>query len=45
LQLRLIKLAARVVEMKTMIKIHVPTSCPAQDMLSLALALIPRLIA
>jgi hypothetical protein len=31
LRLRLIKLAARVVEMKTMIKVHLPTSCPAQD--------------
>jgi hypothetical protein len=44
LRLRLIKLAARVVEMKTMIKIHLPTSCPAQDILRLALARIPRLV-
>jgi Transposase DDE domain group 1 len=34
LRQRLIKLAARAVEMKMMIKIHVPTSCPAQDILS-----------
>src|SRR5208283_2393096 len=33
LRLRLIKIAARVVEMKTMIRVHLPTSCPAQDIL------------
>jgi hypothetical protein len=31
LRLRLIKIAARVVEMKTMIRVHLPTSCPAQQ--------------
>ena len=35
LRLRLIKIAARVVEMKTMIRVHLPTSCPAQDILRL----------
>ena len=44
LRLRLIKVAARVVEMKTMIKIHLPTSCPAQDILRLVLGRIPRLV-
>jgi hypothetical protein len=44
LRLRLIKLAARVVEMKTMIRIHLPTSCPAQDILRHALNRIPRLV-
>jgi hypothetical protein len=44
LRLRLIKLAARVVEMKTMIRIHLPTSCPAQDILRHALERIPRLV-
>jgi hypothetical protein len=44
LRLRLIKLAARVVEMKTMIRIHLPTSCPAQDVLRHALNRIPRLV-
>jgi Transposase DDE domain group 1 len=34
LRLRLIKVAARVVEMKTMIRIHLPTSCP-KDILRL----------
>ena len=33
LRLRLIKITARVVEMKTMIRVHLPTSCPAQDIL------------
>ena len=44
LRLRLIKVAARVVEMKTMIKIHLPTSCTAQDVLRLALGRIPHLV-
>ena len=41
LRLRLIKIAARVVEMKTMIRVHLPTSCPAQDILRFALVRIP----
>jgi DDE family transposase len=44
LRLRLIKLAARIVEMKTMIRVQLPTSCPAQDILRLALGRIPRLV-
>jgi hypothetical protein len=44
LRLRLIKVAARVVEMKTTIRIHLPTSCPAQDILRLVLGHIPRLV-
>ena len=44
LRLRLIKIAARVVEMKTMIRVHLPTSCPAQDILRFALGRIPRLV-
>jgi hypothetical protein len=44
LRLRLIKIAARVVEMKTMIRIHLPTSCPAQTIMQLALMRIPRLV-
>jgi hypothetical protein len=44
LRLRLIKIAARVVEMKTMIKVHFPTSCPTQDVLRFALGRIPRLV-
>ena len=44
LRLKLVKVAARVVEMKTMIKLHLPQSCPAQDARSFALARIPRLV-
>jgi hypothetical protein len=44
LRLRLIKIAARVVEMKTMIQVHLPTSCPAHDVLRLALGRIPRFV-
>jgi hypothetical protein len=43
LRLRLVKIAARVVEMKTAIKIHLPTSCPDQQFFRIALARIPRL--
>ena len=43
LRLRLIKIAARVVEMKTMIRVHLPTSCPAQHIFHYALGQIPRL--
>ncbi len=43
LRLRLIKIAARVVEMKTMIRVHLPTSCPAQHILRFALERIPHL--
>jgi Transposase DDE domain group 1 len=44
LRLRLIKIAARVVEMKTMIRVHLPTSCPVQRILNYALGRIPRLV-
>jgi hypothetical protein len=44
LRLRLIKIAARVVEMKTMIQVHLPTSCPGQDIVRFALGRIPRLV-
>ena len=44
LRLRLIKIAARVVEMKTIIRVHLPTSCPGQDTLRFALGRIPRLV-
>jgi hypothetical protein len=43
LRLRLIKIAARVVEMKTVIRVHLPTSCPSQEILRFALERIPRL--
>ena len=44
LRLRLIKIAARVVEMKTMIRVHLPTSCPGQQAIRYALGRIPRLV-
>jgi hypothetical protein len=44
LRLRLIKVAARVVEMKTKIKIHLPTSTPDQAIWHLALGRLPRLV-
>jgi hypothetical protein len=44
LRLRLIKIGARVVQMKTMIQVHLPSSCPAKDILRLVLGRIPRLL-
>jgi hypothetical protein len=44
LRLRLIKIAARVVEMKTQIRLHLPTSCPDQDILRIVLGRIHRLV-
>jgi hypothetical protein len=44
LRLRLIKIAARVVEMKTQIRLHLPTSCPDQAILRIVLERIPRLV-
>jgi hypothetical protein len=44
LRLRLIKVAARVVEKKMMIRVDLPTSCPVQDILRLVLWRIPRLV-
>jgi hypothetical protein len=43
LRLRLIKIAARIVEMKTKIKVHLPSSAPDQAIWHLALARLPRL--
>ena len=44
LRLRLIKLAVRVVELKTQLKLHLPSSTPCQSILALALGHMPRLI-
>jgi Transposase DDE domain group 1 len=44
LRLRLIKIAARVVEMKTMIQVHLPTSCRGQEIVRFAVGRIPRLV-
>ena len=44
LRLRLIKIAARVIELKTQIRLHLPTSCPDQHILRIVLERIPRLV-
>ena len=44
LRLRLIKIAARVVELKTQIRLHLPTACPSQAILRAVLGRIPRLV-
>jgi len=44
LRLRLIKIAARVIELKTQIKIHLPSSAPDQPIFHLALDRLPRLV-
>jgi hypothetical protein len=43
-RLRLIKVAVRVVELKTRIMIHLPTSCPTQAVIRLLLERVPRLV-
>ena len=44
LRLRLLKLAARVVELKTQIKIHLPSSAPDQAIFAMLLDRLPRLV-
>jgi hypothetical protein len=44
LRLRLIKIAARLVEMKTQIRLHLPTACPYQLILRLVLDRLPHLV-
>jgi hypothetical protein len=44
LRLRLVKLAARVVELKTQIKVHLPSSAPDQAIMRLVLGRLPRLV-
>ena len=44
LRLRRIKIAARVVELKTMIRLHLPTACPDQALLRVVLGRMPRLV-
>lgn len=44
LRLRLLKLAARVVELKKQIKIHLPSSAPDQAVFTLLLDRLPRLV-
>ena len=44
LRRRLVKLAARIVETKRQILVHLPTACPDQAILRLLLERIPRLV-
>jgi hypothetical protein len=44
LRLRLVKIATRVVELKTQIRLHVPTACPYQAILRTVLGRLPRLV-
>ncbi len=44
LRLRLVKLAARVVELKTQIQIHLPSSAPDQAIFAMLLDRLPRLV-
>jgi hypothetical protein len=43
LRLRLVKIAARIVEMKMQIKVHLPTSAPDPSIFRLVLGRLPRL--
>lgn len=42
LRLRLVKIATRVIEMKTQIRLHLPTACPYQTILRTVLERLPR---
>jgi hypothetical protein len=44
IRLRLIKLAVRVVELKTQVKLHLPSSAPCQSIVALALGRMSRLM-
>jgi DDE family transposase len=44
LRLRLLKIAARVVEWKTKVLVHLPSACPDQAILRLVLDRLPRLV-
>ena len=44
LRLRLAKLAARVVALKTRVMLHLPSACPAKAIMRLALERMPRLV-
>ncbi|WP_043343363.1 transposase, partial [Belnapia moabensis] len=43
LRLRLVKLATRVVALKTRVMLHLPSACPDKVVLRLALERMPRL--
>ena len=41
---RLVKVAARVVELKTQLKVHLPSSAPDQAIFAMLLGRLPRLV-
>lgn len=43
LRLRLVKIAARVVEMKTQVRLHLPSACPYQAIMRTVFDRLPRL--
>jgi hypothetical protein len=43
LRLRLVKIAARVIELKTQLRIHLPSSAPDQPIFTMLLGRLPRL--
>ncbi|MQP67051.1 hypothetical protein GE253_17120 [Niveispirillum sp. SYP-B3756] len=44
IRLRLLKIAARVVEMKTRLRVHLPTACTVQPVLAIVLTRTTRLV-
>jgi hypothetical protein len=44
LRLRLVKIAARVVEKKTQIRLHLPSACPYRAILRTVLGRLPRFV-
>ncbi|MGF7213562.1 hypothetical protein GGE65_008208 [Skermanella aerolata] len=44
MRLRLIKLAARIIENRRQILVHLPAACPEQTVLRLLLERVPRLV-
>jgi hypothetical protein len=43
LRLRLVKIAARVVESKSRVTLHLPSACPAAPLIRLVLRSLPRM--
>jgi len=44
LRLRLVKLAVRVAELKTQVKLHLPSHAPSQSILACVLGRLPRIV-
>jgi hypothetical protein len=45
MRLRLVKIATRAVEMKTQVRLQLPSACPYQGILRTVLGRLPRLLA